>query len=117
MKFDCPGCGYSLRSDNDITGKRVSCSRCHKIFVVSASDEDVVEMEVELADAGAYNPFGQALRAVFNQLKTMEWRFPFLHNLVSLAILFFSDYPTGCAVPDYWAEYSFSWNIPALDDR
>lgn len=34
------------------------------------------------------NPFGKALRSVFGSITKMEWRFPFLHNVIAAAIMF-----------------------------
>ena len=87
MTFDCPACGHHLRSEREIVGKRVSCTHCGETFVVSPESDELIESQ--LADADAHNPFGQALFGVWTQMKTMEWSFPFLHNLVSMVILLF----------------------------
>ena len=86
MTFDCPACGHHLRSERDIVGKRVSCSHCGETFVASPDSEELIVSQ--LADGDAHNPFGRALLGVWTQMKTMEWNFPFLHNLVSMVILY-----------------------------
>ena len=87
VTFDCPACGHHLRCERDVVGKRVSCTHCGKTFVVSPESDELIESQ--LADGDAHNPFGRALFGVWTQMKTMEWSFPFLHNLVSMVILLF----------------------------